>query len=177
MGGKGINLTGQRFERWTVIEKAGSNKSGQVLWQCLCNCGNERIVIGVNLTSGRSKSCGCLQRELVIGLQEKSLQRLAQVQEVIDDYNIPLTLRQIYYQLVAKQIILNNSKEYQNLSIVCVKGRDEGILSEDAFVDRLRKVDKPNSWTDLTDFIATVSNAYRKDIWNDQVIGKYPNIT
>ena len=101
-------------------------------------------------------------------MQKKSLQLLEQVKEIIGEYNFPLTLRQIYYQLVAKQIIPNQQKYYMKLSRLCVIGRDEGILSEDAFADRLRQVDKPSSWLDLSDFLKTVKESYRKDKWQDQ---------
>ena len=88
-----------------------------------------------------------------MALQRKSLELLEQVQKVIESYNFSLTLRQIYYQLVAKQIIPNQQKYYMKLSRLCVIGRDEGMLPEDAFADRLREVDKPNSWDDLVDFM------------------------
>ncbi len=101
-------------------------------------------------------------------MQKKSLQLLAQVQKVIESYDFALTLRQIYYQLVVKQIIPNEQKYYAKLSRLCVIGRDEGSLPEDAFADRLRQVDKPDSWIDLSDFMDTVREAYRKDIWREQ---------
>jgi len=101
-------------------------------------------------------------------MQKKSLELLAQVQKILDGYDFALTLRQIYYQLVAKQIIPNKEKYYRKLSRLCVKGRDEGILPEDKFVDRTRVFDKLSSWLDLKDFMHTVKNAYRKDMWQNQ---------
>lgn len=56
------DLTGKRFGRWTVIERATSRK-GKTAWKCACDCGNVSVVIGYNLTSGHSKSCGCLTDE------------------------------------------------------------------------------------------------------------------
>jgi len=49
-----------------------------------------------------------------------------------------------------------------------VQGRNEGLLPEDAFADRLRQVDKPSSWTDLQDFMKSVRHSYRKDRWQNQ---------
>lgn len=57
------DLTGKKFFRWTVIEKAGNLKSGNATWLCKCDCGTTRIVIGSNLTRGLSKSCGCYNIE------------------------------------------------------------------------------------------------------------------
>lgn len=51
--------TGDKFERWTVIEK--KDKSSII---CRCDCGSEKAVYGWNLLSGKSKSCGCLSAEL-----------------------------------------------------------------------------------------------------------------
>ena len=61
-----IDLTGQRFGRWTVIAYAGVNKWRGARWKCLCDCGAHGIVDGWHLRSGQSQSCGCLQRELTI---------------------------------------------------------------------------------------------------------------
>ena len=101
-------------------------------------------------------------------MHKESLHLLTQVQQVIDDYDFALTLRQIYYQLVAKQIIPNEQKYYIKLSRLCVDGRDQGLLPEEAFADRLRQVDKPSSWLDLSDFMETVRQAYRKNVWDNQ---------
>ena len=60
--GKFINLTGQRFERLTVIARHGIASSGHALWLCKCDCGNTKIISSNQLHSG-TRSCGCLQRE------------------------------------------------------------------------------------------------------------------
>ena len=101
-------------------------------------------------------------------MQKQSLELLDQVLKIIDSYDFSLTLRQIYYQLVAKQIIPNKQEYYKKLSRVCVAGRDEGILPEEAFADRLRAVDKPGAWLDLNSFMETVKRSYNKDKWDNQ---------
>ncbi len=62
---KVIDLTGQRFGRWTVIERAGVNKNGKYLWKIKCDCGNEKVISTGDLQSNRTNSCGCLHRELI----------------------------------------------------------------------------------------------------------------
>ncbi len=57
------NITGQKFERLTVIEEAGKNKNGCIRWKCKCDCGNEDIVTGSNLRNRNVQSCGCLRKE------------------------------------------------------------------------------------------------------------------
>lgn len=72
------DLTGMTFGRLTVIERAEDKitKSGQrhAMWFCECGCENHtRIVVyGTNLKSGKTKSCGCLSRELAIKRNKKS---------------------------------------------------------------------------------------------------------
>ena len=62
-------MTGLKFGRWTVIERSydNINKNGIHIpyWICQCSCENKTIkrVKGYSLTSGNSKSCGCLRFE------------------------------------------------------------------------------------------------------------------
>jgi hypothetical protein len=56
-----IDLTGQRFGRLTVIERAEGRYTP---WRCRCSCGNETVVISINLRRGNTKSCGCFNEEL-----------------------------------------------------------------------------------------------------------------
>lgn len=57
------NLVGKKFGRWLVLERA-TNRYGNSYWKCECECGTIREVSGTYLTTGKSKSCGCLKREL-----------------------------------------------------------------------------------------------------------------
>jgi hypothetical protein len=54
-----INLLGQRFGMLHVIKRVENDKWGKTQWLAYCDCGNEKVVIGVNLTLNRTKSCGC----------------------------------------------------------------------------------------------------------------------
>jgi len=63
MGRNFIDLTGQIFGRLTIIEYIGKTKYKQSLWLCRCNCGNEKVILGLNLNHGRVKSCGCIVKE------------------------------------------------------------------------------------------------------------------
>lgn len=56
-------MTGQRFVLWTVLDRAGSNKNGDALWNCVCDCGTRRIVQGSRLRDGTTQSCGCRAEE------------------------------------------------------------------------------------------------------------------
>lgn len=57
------DLTGQKFGKLTVLYRTNNNKQNKVMWHCKCDCGNERDIRASSLTSGVTKSCGCLQYE------------------------------------------------------------------------------------------------------------------
>lgn len=59
-----LNLHGQRFGRWFVLTEDPNRLNGRTSWLCRCDCGTERSVATIQLTSGLSKSCGCLRREM-----------------------------------------------------------------------------------------------------------------
>ena len=66
-----IDLTGHRFFSWTVMCKSGNAKGGAALWKCQCSCGVEKHVIGSDLRSGKSKSCGHERTKRISFLNKK----------------------------------------------------------------------------------------------------------
>jgi hypothetical protein len=62
MGMRMLDIAGQRFGRLTVIGFAGV-KAMRSTWLCRCDCGQEVTVMGKRLSSGHTRSCGCLQKE------------------------------------------------------------------------------------------------------------------
>lgn len=87
--GRLINLTGMIFGKWLVLKRSEKRKKG-TYWVCECQCENKTIreVISDNLTSGKSKGCGCiyaqLGREKRINLIGKIFGRL-KVLKLIED--------------------------------------------------------------------------------------------
>lgn len=57
--------TNDKHGRLTVISHAGKDHRGKHLWLCLCECGNKKVVVSDNLSSGKSNSCGCLKSEFL----------------------------------------------------------------------------------------------------------------
>jgi len=66
------SLVGRKFNRLTVTKFHHRNKWGVKYWECLCDCGKEKVVAGANLYSGNTKSCGCYK-------SEKSRERLRDI--------------------------------------------------------------------------------------------------
>lgn len=65
--GKFIDITGQKFGNLTAIRRANSKRQncGKLVtyWECICDCGNKKIVRRDQLMDGTIKSCGCLKRK------------------------------------------------------------------------------------------------------------------
>lgn len=63
-----LSLTGRKFTRLQVVGKTVGHVSGTpVKWDCVCDCGAERSINGTVLVQGKTRSCGCLRREMLIG--------------------------------------------------------------------------------------------------------------
>lgn len=56
-----VDITGSVFNKLTVIKRTGTNKQGEALWLCKCECGGSIITRGSSLRNGTTQSCGCLQ--------------------------------------------------------------------------------------------------------------------
>lgn len=50
-----------KFDYWTVIKRVEDDKHGQAQYECKCQCGNKKVVLGKYLVNGTSKSCGCIK--------------------------------------------------------------------------------------------------------------------
>ena len=102
-----------------------------------------------------------------MGRHAKTEAMLAAAIEVLSA-NRPMTVRQVYYQLVSRQVIENNRGQYQAVSNLLVDARQEGIIPWDWIEDRLRRPRAVSMWDDLADFARTVRHAYRRDVWASQ---------
>jgi len=57
------DISGQRFGRLVAVKREGTTKHGESKWLCKCDCGKDAIIRHGGLTSGNTKSCGCLNIE------------------------------------------------------------------------------------------------------------------
>lgn len=108
-----------------------------------------------------------------LGLNKQNQQQLITINKIIDEYaeqGYVLTLRQLYYQLVSRDIIPNLQKEYAKLSGLLVKGRMAGIVDWDAIEDRIRVPFLPYWVQDISDAINDTINQYRLDRQKDQEV-------
>ena len=97
----------------------------------------------------------------------KTLLMLEAALEVLTETN-PMTVRQVYYQLVSRQVIENNRGQYQAVSNMLVDARKDGSIPWEWLEDRLRRPRAVTMWDDLPDFVETVRRAYRRNVWPTQ---------
>jgi hypothetical protein len=89
------------------------------------------------------------------------------VNEILEQYNIALTLRQIFYRLVAKQLIPNTVTSYKTLSKILVRARERGEVDEYKIEDRSRQVlgvGDYRAYKDFDEFIQSYID-YLKSAW------------
>jgi hypothetical protein len=60
-----IDLVGQRFGRLVVLARGRNNRHNQVMWICICDCGNSMSTSSTNIRTGHTKSCGCLPMDIL----------------------------------------------------------------------------------------------------------------
>lgn len=97
----------------------------------------------------------------------KTILLIETARRILSEYH-PMTVRQVYYQLVSRQVIENNRSQYQAVSNALVDARKDGVIPWDWIEDRLRQPREVAMWDDLSDFAETVKKAYRRDVWDTQ---------
>lgn len=111
------------------------------------------------------------QRYKEIQFQSKSLDLIQRVNGIITQYNeqgYELTLRQVYYQLVARGIIPNNERSYKNLGNLINDGRLAGMIDWKAIVDRTRNLCNNSHWSTPESVINSALYSYMLDRWANQ---------
>jgi len=99
-------------------------------------------------------------------LSNANLERLDVINDIIEEYQddgYVLTLRQLYYQLVSRDIIPNCQKEYAKLSTLLKEGRMSGVVDWEAIEDRVRVPFLPYWVDDLKDALSDTVEQYRLD--------------
>jgi hypothetical protein len=103
-----------------------------------------------------------------VAQHQKTLKLLEVAREVLAEYH-PMTVRQVYYQLVSRQVIENNRGQYQAVSSALVDARKEGFIAWEWIEDRLRRPREVSMYRDLSDFLGIVAPSYRREVWSTQL--------
>ena len=127
---KGKDLIGKRFGRLLVIKQIGIDKrTRQKKWLCKCDCGKEKETITSYLTSGDTKSCGCLRRESELKNLEKGRGK-----NTIKHGMHNTRIYQIWADMKERCFNINN-KAYKNYGERGIKVCDEWIDKKNGFIN------------------------------------------
>lgn len=98
--------------------------------------------------------------------RKDSLDLINQINDIIDEYQAQgyeLTLRQVYYQLVARDVVPNNERSYKNVGNLINDARLAGLIDWNAIVDRTRNVRIQSHWDSPADILRSALYSYRID--------------
>lgn len=102
---------------------------------------------------------------------QKTLATIARANEVLGDFaarGFDLTVRQLYYQFVARQWIENKQKEYKRLGEIVSAARLAGLIDWNHLIDRTRNLASRSHWTTPEDIIHACVESYHEDLWEQQ---------
>ncbi len=103
--------------------------------------------------------------------RDKSLAVIAQAESILNEYaaqGYDLTLRQLYYQFVARDLIPNRQKEYSKLGSIINGARLAGLIDWDMIEDRTRNIRGLSHWSSPAEMIEACARQFRLDPWQDQ---------
>lgn len=106
-----------------------------------------------------------------IRLSTGSLTLVEKCNQIIEDYEaqgFTLTLRQLYYQLVSRDIIPNSQKEYKRVGSIINDARLAGLVDWSAIEDRTRNLRGLSHWNDPADIVDAIASQFRVDMWEGQ---------
>lgn len=101
----------------------------------------------------------------------KALEKIDLVNNVLAEYEsqgYELTLRQVYYQLVARGYIENTERSYKNLGKLINDARLAGLIDWNAIVDRTRNMKGNSHWSSPAEVLASARYSYMLDHWKGQ---------
>lgn len=106
-----------------------------------------------------------------IAFRQKSLDLINLINGVVTEYSkqgYELTLRQVYYQLVARGYIENNERSYKNIGNLINDGRLAGLIDWNSITDRTRNLRHNSHWDKPQDVIYSAKYSYLLDKWEGQ---------
>jgi hypothetical protein len=106
-----------------------------------------------------------------INFRAQTLALIDRVNSIVDEYHgmgYDLTLRQVYYQLVARDVIPNNERSYKSIGNIISEGRLAGLIDWEAIVDRTRNLRRNSHWESPSDIIHSAAYSFAYDKWEGQ---------
>lgn len=101
----------------------------------------------------------------------KSRKLLGTIEEILSDYardGYDISVRQLFYQLVSRNVIANKQKVYKSIVALVNDARMAGVLDWRIFVDRGRKAYRPENWINPGAMAKEMAEQFQIDKWADQ---------
>jgi DNA topoisomerase VI subunit A len=111
------------------------------------------------------------QQYLEKSFQRETLRLIEVMNAIIDEYveqGYVLTVRQLYYQLVARAIIENTEKSYKRITSIVNDAKIAGLTDWDAIEDRTRSFIRRSAWTSGASVLKSARDSYHEDMWTNQ---------
>ena len=111
------------------------------------------------------------QKYKSINFRKHNLAMLMVVNQIVDEYQamgLVLSARQLYYQLVAREVIPNNLKSYKHVTNLVNDGKLAGIVDWDMFEDRTRTFRGNQHWNSPGELLRSCASQYEEDRWDTQ---------
>lgn len=102
---------------------------------------------------------------------EESLKMIATMRTIIADFmgqGFVLTVRQLYYQLVARDLIPNNERSYKRITSLANDARLAGLIDWDAIEDRTRAFVRRTRWDSGRQILEGAARSFHMDMWENQ---------
>lgn len=90
------------------------------------------------------------------------------IKAVFERFEPPLTVRQVYYQLASSGLVQLSDEGYSQAQRLQLKLREIGEIRWDWYADRARERMQASTWDNTADFADSISDCYRKDLWQAQ---------
>lgn len=104
-------------------------------------------------------------------MRGKRLAMIEQANAIIAEYQAQgfvLTVRQLYYQFVSRDLVPNTVKSYKLVADVINEGRLQGLIDWEAIEDRTRGIEILSAWSSPADIVAACADQFRYRLWDDQ---------
>jgi hypothetical protein len=105
------------------------------------------------------------------GLRNSTMVMIVRANEILEEYSEKgyiLTLRQLFYQMVSRDMIPNTSKSYNNLGTAISTGRERGLIDWDHLTDRLRELNEWQMYDSVPAAMSELAEKFRLDKWSTQ---------
>ena len=108
-----------------------------------------------------------------IAFKPKSLLMIQQAEAIITEYQrqgFILTLRQLYYQFVARDLLTNTIRSYKQLGSVINDARLAGLIDWNSIEDRTRNLQENPHWEGPESIVQACARQFRYDLWANQKV-------